>query len=225
MRSVRVTGPLVTVEMLARACADVATRLPSADRGESIFLVVNDVDLGAVPVAVWEQVRERLLAILDEHVSFSEADVQRPEAQGSTTAPAEPTVRSGSRARTLRVLVAEHDASFRAQLLASLSDAGFDALGVGDGGQALRQLVARPVHVVIADFELPKLAGDELLVRARAAHGSPLRLAVLIGAGLPQVLVPDCKAADLVLGQPFTPRSVVERVQAALGTRAGEKAG
>jgi CheY-like chemotaxis protein len=211
--------------MLARACAEVAARVPHTERDESVFLVVNDVDLGVVPVVIWEQVRERLLSILDEHVSFAESDVQRPEARAAEPTPAEPTVRSGSRPRAQRVLIAEHDASFRAQLLAHFADDGFEVIGVGDGAQALRQLAARPAQVLVAEFELPKVAGDELLERARAARGSAVRVGVLIGVSLPQVLVPRCAAADIVLGQPFAPRSVVERVRAALGKRARRDTG
>lgn len=224
MRSVRVTGPLVTVEMLARACAEAEARVQDADKSEPIFLIVNEIDLGLVPLAVWEQVRERLVSILDDHVSFEEAVEQRPAARSpsaasSTPTPPQPVRRSGRRSRPLRVLVAEHDGSFRAQLLAAFAGAGYDVLGVADGLQALRQLGTRPPHVLVADFELPKLAGDELLARARALPASVVRLGVLVGAALPQILVPEHEAADLVLGQPLTAAGVVEQVRELLAAR------
>lgn len=224
MRSVRVTGPLVTVEMLARACAEAEARVPDGEWSEPIFLIVNEVDLGLVPLAVWEQVRERLVSILDDHVSFEEAVEQRPAARSpsaasSTPTPPQPVRRSGRRSRPLRVLVAEHDGSFRAQLLAAFAGAGYDVLGVADGLQALRQLGTRPPHVLVADFELPKLAGDELLARARALPSSVVRLGVLVGAALPQILVPEHEAADLVLGQPLTAAGVVEQVRELLAAR------
>lgn len=219
MRSVRVTGPLVTVEMLARACAEAEARVPDGEWSEPVFLIVNEIDLGVVPRAVWEQVRERLVSILDDHVSFEESDEQRPAARSSKPTPAEPVRSSGRRARPLRVLVAEHDGSFRAQLLAAFASAGYHVVGVADGLQALRQIATRPAHVLVADFELPKLAGDELLARARALPGSVVRLGVLIGAALPQILVPEHEAADLVLGQPLTAAGIVERVRELLGSR------
>lgn len=224
MRSVRVTGPLVTVEMLARACAEAEARVPDGEWSEPIFLIVNEVDLGLVPLAVWEQVRERLVSILDDHVSFEEAVEQRPAARSasaasSTPTPPQPVRRSGRRSRPLRVLVAEHDGSFRAQLLAAFAGAGYDVLGVADGLQALRQLGTRPPHVLVADFELPKLAGDELLARARALPSSVVRLGVLVGAALPQILVPEHEAADLVVGQPLTAAGVVEQVRELLAAR------
>lgn len=249
MRSVRVTGPLVTVEMLARACAEAEARVPDGEWSEPIFLIVNEVDLGLVPLAVWEQVRERLVSILDDHVSFEEAVEQRPAARSpaaqspaaptpaaptpvarssvagspaarsSTPTPPEPVRRSGRRTRRVRVLVAEHDGSFRAELLAAFAGAGYDVLGVADGVQALRQLGTRPPHVLVADFELPKLAGDELLARARALPSSVVRLGVLVGAALPQILVPEHEAADLVLGQPLTAAGVVEQVREVLAAR------
>ncbi len=219
MRCVRVTGSLVTVEMIARACAEVEARNPVTDRGNAVLLVVNDVEAGKVPVEVWMRVRERLISILDDQVAFQHVDLQPAPPRVTEPAPPEPVAQSGDRAVTLRVLVAQHDADFRAQLIACFADAGFDALGVADGAQALRQLAARPAHVIVADFELPKLAGDELLERARAAPSSPLRFAVLMGAKLPEVLVPPCEAADLVVGQPITPLELVERVRGALAAR------
>lgn len=226
VRSVRVTGPLLTVEMLARACADVASRLPAAaSRGESILLGVNGADVGVVPVAVWDVVRERLESILDEHVTFVETDDGRAAGRSAATTPPEEPRQSGSPERKLRVLIAQHDAAHRAQLLAAFTGAGFDVLGVGDGTQALRQLAARPAQVLVVDFELPKLAGDELLARARAERGSPVRVGVLIGMDLPHLLVPDCAAADIVMGQPLTASQVVERVRAILGARAERETG
>jgi DNA-binding response OmpR family regulator len=116
------------------------------------------------------------------------------------------------------VLVASHVAHFRAQLLAAFSDAGFEAVGVADGAQAEKQLTSRPTHVLVADFELPKRAGDELLARAWTQHPA-LHVTALVAAELPHMLVPPHDAADLVRGQPLDVPDLVARVRALLDTR------
>lgn len=193
--------------MLARACAEVAARSPLAARTDPVFVVVNGVDVGPVPAGVWERVRERVESILGEYVRI------REESGRSTPAPpAADSARSGWRTRAPRALVAVHDASVRAELLARFAGEGFEVVGVVDGTQARRQIATGAHDVIVADFELPKLAGDELLAQARARHGAAVRVSVLIGTNLPQVLVPEHEAADLVIGRPFTARGVVARV-------------
>lgn len=203
--------------MLARACAEVAARAPFAARTGPVFVVVNGVDVGPVPSGVWERVQERIVSILDEHVTIQE----EPHAPAHAEAAADP-MRSGSRKRAPRALVAVHVASVRTELLACFAREGFDVVGVADGAQARRQLEVRASDVIVADFELPRLAGDELLAEARAKHGAAVRVGVLLGVGLPQILVPEHEAADLVIGQPLTPRGVVERVLGRMGKRERE---
>ncbi|MCZ7687376.1 MAG: hypothetical protein M5U28_55010 [Sandaracinaceae bacterium] len=187
---------------------------------EPVFLIVNEIDLGVVPRAVWEQVRERLVSILDDHVSFEESDEQRPAARSSKPTPAEPVRSSGRRARPLRVLVAEHDGE--------LPRAAPRRLRVGrlPRGRRGGRTASPP-----ADRDAPRpRAGRGLRApearrgraarpRARALPGSVVRLGVLIGAALPQILVPEHEAADLVLGQPLTAAGIVERVRELLGSR------
>src|SRR5690606_39967688 len=86
VRCVRVSGALVTPEMLARACAEVAARAPFAARTGPVFVVVNGVDVGPVPSGVWERVQERIVSILDEHVTIQE----EPHAPAHAEAAADP---------------------------------------------------------------------------------------------------------------------------------------
>lgn len=231
MRTIRVTGPLVTVEMLTRACDDATARLPDGVSVADVHVVVNGAVLGPVREDVWEKVASRVVQVLGEHVAIEEAaeETKPPPARygslvGETRSSPPPSERSdalqsGPRPRVVRVLIAEHVSTFRAALLAAFTQEGFEAVGVGDGARAERQIAARPPHVLIADFELPKIAGDELIARARLELGSTLEVTVLVGAELPRILVPDHVSADVVLGQPLDAREVLARVQSVLSKR------
>lgn len=129
----------------------------------------------------------------------------------STRSPA-----SGRRLRTLRVLVAEPDPKLRSALLLVLTEANFEVLGVGDGRRALQAIATQPPHAIIANMALPNVAGSSLLGWARARLGEDLLVTILIAATLPSQLMPECPAADAVLGSPLTPQAVVDAVRARL---------
>lgn len=207
MRSVHVIGGLVDLEIIAHACADVAAGESIGDDEPRVRVVVNGETLGLVPSRVWERVRSHLESLLGDDISIDED--ASDEAKGAAPARAR---ESDRRPPTLRALVAVHVPAVRSALMAALYVAGFDAVAVADGARGVGQLVSHAPHVVVADFELPRVAGDVLLKKAREVRGASLRAAVLIGAALPELLVPPCDAADLVVGQPFDAARVVELV-------------
>jgi CheY-like chemotaxis protein len=201
--------------MLARACAEAATTRARTRDEPEVYVLVNGASLGVVSEPVWELVRARLEALLGDEVELTVHDPDK-----STDPP--PSHGSGPRLRRRSVLIVEPDATWRAHLLQAFAAAGFDAAGVADRAQAVKQLAHAPPDVLVAEFELPRMAGDELLAHARASAHPP-SVTVLIGAGLPQVLVPDTDDADLVVGQPFEPFDLVERVERTLRlARAGD---
>ncbi len=74
-------------------------------------------------------------------------------------------------ASSMKVLVVDDQASLRALVRNSLQQLGVvDVTEAGDGEEALRSLVARPVTMVITDYNMPKLDGLGLL---RAIRGHP----------------------------------------------------
>ncbi len=67
------------------------------------------------------------------------------------------------------VLVVEDDRSIREALVALLGDAGFVAVGVSDGAEALIALDLPPLPgLLLADLDMPGVDGEQLLRKMRA---------------------------------------------------------
>ncbi len=213
MRIVHVRGSLVDVEIVRHACDQVREEGGVAPHGPSVRVLVNGEHAGDIPHPVWQRVRADLEAILEDDLTFEE----RNEAATAPSPKRDDAFASGPRGPELRALVAVHVPAMRNALMAALYVDGFEPVAVADGAQALRQLTEHRPHVVIADFELPRVAGDVLLERARRERGTCLRAAVLIGSQLPQVLVPESELADIVVGQPFGAAQLVERIRQRVG--------
>jgi two-component system chemotaxis response regulator CheY len=100
---------------------------------------------------------------------------------------------------------------------------GLDALGVrnytaeNDGVEALNRLCARPVHLVVSDYNMPRLDGLQLLQELRARPATA-KIAFILVTGAP---TPDVVARgralriNSILKKPFTVpelRACIEQV-------------
>lgn len=82
-------------------------------------------------------------------------------------------------AAAIKVLVVDDQLTMRALIRSALQEIGFkDITDAGDGEEGLKSLVSAPAHLVISDFNMPKLDGLGLL-RAIRAH-EPLRKTAFI---------------------------------------------
>lgn len=72
-----------------------------------------------------------------------------------------------------RVLVVDDDRAFRHAVAVMVGRAGFDAVEVGDGADAVRQLRELPVDLVLLDIGLPRVNGLEVLAVARGLAVPP----------------------------------------------------
>jgi len=77
-----------------------------------------------------------------------------------------------------RILVVDDDPDLRAALVAALEVEGFTVDEAEDGIQALERIADAGPDVLLVDYGLPRLAGDELVRRLRA-----------LGVNAPVVLV------------------------------------
>src|ERR1700748_1212210 len=95
----------------------------------------------------------------------------QPRTQGTRLMPA---------ASQIRVMVVDDQMTMRSLIRTGLQQLGFvDIVETPDGEEALRQILARPVHLVISDFNMPKLDGMGLL-RALRSHGPTSTTAFVI---------------------------------------------
>ncbi len=123
------------------------------------------------------------------------------------------------------VLVAEADATVSGVLVAYLSRAGLESFVAADGSTALADWTRRRPDVVILDVGLSGMSGLDVL-RRRRAHGDTAAVVLVsaLGVDYDRLLGLDLRADDYVM-KPFSPREVVERVEALLGrtARLGEQ--
>ena len=123
----------------------------------------------------------------------------------------------------ISVLVVDDQLTIRALVRSGLQQLGFkDIREAADGEAALRALLAEPVHLVISDYNMPKLDGLGLL-RAVRAH-PPLRSTAFI-------MLTGRADTDLVqravqfgvnnyLVKPFTVQILKEKIEAVFGVLA-----
>jgi CheY-like chemotaxis protein len=82
------------------------------------------------------------------------------------------------------VLVVDDDASWRALVLLSLEELGYQAVEAADGEQALRVLARGDCSVMLLDLRMPGLSGEDVL--ARLPPDGP-RVVLLTSAGMDEV--------------------------------------
>jgi two-component system chemotaxis response regulator CheY len=71
---------------------------------------------------------------------------------------------------SIRVLIVDDQLTMRVLTRSALQQLGFtDVVDAGDGEEGFKSLVSKPAHLVISDFNMPKMDGLELL-RAVRAH-------------------------------------------------------
>jgi len=116
-----------------------------------------------------------------------------------------------------RILVVDDQESMRDMLADLLEMMGFESRTVESGAQALEQLGAADIDLVITDLNMPEMDGLELMKRIKARDPA-LPVIVITGYGTfhteRQVL---SNGADGYIPKPCTINRVQETVHSALG--------
>ena len=123
-----------------------------------------------------------------------------------------------------RILVVEDDAALLGGLLDVLVFNGYDASGVEDGGQGLKEGLEGEFDLIILDVMLPTLDGFSICGKIRSKK--PGQGIIMITAkGAEDDIVAGFKAgADDYITKPFSLREVMVRVEAVL-RRTGKNLG
>lgn len=128
---------------------------------------------------------------------------------------------------TRRVLVVDDEPTVRDVVAQYLRRDGHDVVEVGDGDEALRQLVADPPDLVVLDQMLPGTDGLEILRRLRATSDVPVIMLTALAEEGDRVTGLEAGADDYVV-KPFSPRELAARVNGVLRratTREGDDGG
>jgi two-component system chemotaxis response regulator CheY len=120
----------------------------------------------------------------------------------------------------ISVLVVDDQLTIRALVRSGLQQLGFkDIREAADGEAALRELLAKPVHLVISDYNMPKLDGLGLL-RAVRAHPPFRSIAFIMLTGRADTdLVQRAVqfGVNNYLVKPFTVQILKEKIEAVFG--------
>jgi len=121
-----------------------------------------------------------------------------------------------------RALVADDDPDIRDLVSWKLSRAGFEVSAAGDGPAALELLRKERFDVALLDVTMPGMSGLDV---CRAVRMDPATASVAVIILTASVREPDVEAgfgagADDYVPKPFSPRELLDRVQAVLARSA-----
>jgi two-component system chemotaxis response regulator CheY len=121
---------------------------------------------------------------------------------------------------SIRVLVVDDQMTMRSLVRTGLQQLGFvDIAEAPDGEEALRSMLTRPVHLVISDYNMPKLDGLGLL-RAIRSHPPLAKTAYIMLTGrADKELVQKAVqfGVNNYLVKPFTVTTLKEKIEAVFG--------
>lgn len=123
-------------------------------------------------------------------------------------------------AADIRVLVVDDQLTMRSLVQSALQQLGFRDIALApDGEEGLKSLLQRPAHLVISDFNMPKLDGLGLL-RAIRSH-EPLRKTAFImltgRADMDLVQRAVQYGVNNYVSKPFTVASLKEKIEGVFG--------
>lgn len=114
-----------------------------------------------------------------------------------------------------KILVVEDDAEIADVLDAYLRHGGYSTAIARDGNQALQMHDSWKPDLVLLDFMLPGLNGDEVLSLLRRRSDVPIIMVTALDGEVEKLGALRYGADDYIV-KPFNPREVVARVQAVL---------
>jgi two-component system, OmpR family, phosphate regulon response regulator PhoB len=120
------------------------------------------------------------------------------------------------------ILLVEDDPDIRHLVAYKLGKGGMKVIGVADGVAALREARANPPDLVLLDVRMPHMSGIEVCRELRAGPlPADVPIIMLTARARPQDLEQGfaAGATDYVV-KPFSPRELLERVEAVLARAA-----
>jgi two-component system cell cycle sensor histidine kinase/response regulator CckA len=160
------------------------------------------------------------LAVRSAPGEGTEVEVYLPGSRDDVeTARPEPALAPRPAATTGTVLVVEDEASVRRLTRRALEAAGFRVLEAEDGAIALRIAEGAELDLVVTDIVMPGMSGVELAERIAPSHpGLPVLFVSGYADEAPESRGGGAPGREL-LGKPFRPRQLVERVRRLIEAR------
>jgi DNA-binding NtrC family response regulator len=126
---------------------------------------------------------------------------------------------------TPRLLITDDDRSLRQALSEAMSRCGLEIATAGDGAEAIRLFDAGDVHLVIADFHMPRASGLDVIRHVRSRNR--ITPCFLISAELTEAIRSEAErmSAYAIFDKPLRLSLLRESVIRSLSETYGWKAG
>ncbi|MDH0117999.1 response regulator [Rhizobium pusense] len=121
----------------------------------------------------------------------------------------------------IKVMVVDDQVTSRLLLTEALQSLGFKSISVAkDGEEAVRALIQDPHHLIISDFNMPKMDGLALLQAVRNNPATKKSAFIILTAQGDRALVQKAAAlgANNVLAKPFTAEKIKAAIEAVFGS-------
>jgi two-component system, chemotaxis family, chemotaxis protein CheY len=120
----------------------------------------------------------------------------------------------------VRVMIVDDQVTSRMLLCEALKEFGFVQITiVGDGEQAMKTMAERPHHLVISDYNMPKMDGLQLLKAIRTHEPTRKAGFLMLTARGDRALVQEAArlGANNVLAKPFDMPTLKKAIEAVIG--------
>jgi DNA-binding response OmpR family regulator len=116
-------------------------------------------------------------------------------------------------------MVVDDDEVIRSLLRVTLPEEGYDLLEAKDGDQALQIAGAREPALVVLDWRMPGISGEEVLTALKQQHPD---VPVIVLTAEPEAKVrtqAESLGADVFMAKPFSPMELLRSVEELLPER------
>ncbi|MCC6918013.1 MAG: response regulator [Alphaproteobacteria bacterium] len=123
-------------------------------------------------------------------------------------------------ASAIKVLIVDDQLTMRALVRAALQEIGFRDIGDAvDGEDGLQSLLSRPSHLVISDFNMPKLDGLGLLRAVRSQESLRKTAFIMLTGRADKELVQRAMqfGVNNYVVKPFSPASLRTKIEEVFG--------
>lgn len=118
-----------------------------------------------------------------------------------------------------RILAVDDSPSMRALVKTTLTEAGFDVLSANDGVEALDLARKEPVDLILADINMPRMDGLELVRRVRDLSRHKFTPILILTTEVGADRKSEAKSAGATgwLVKPFEPSKLIATIRKVLG--------
>lgn len=123
-------------------------------------------------------------------------------------------------AAAIKVLIVDDQLTMRALIKSALQEIGFkDIADAPDGEEGLKSLLQRPAHLVISDFNMPKLDGLGLLRAVRANESTRKSAFIMLTGRADKELVQAAMqfGVNNYVTKPFSPATLRGKIEDVFG--------